>query len=314
MKQLFLLMFGLYTFVFSSCSSDELSTKNIPKTENTMQVDAVELTKLSSLQLQIDSLNQSMFPLTNSTQTRGIGKFFKKFFSIVVCDAVGGLHGSFYGGPVGSVGGAILASSVAAFAPVELSTNAVSSEDISNRPVNSNSISLSPNVIPSEGVNSSLITFNDSIGYLHNEALIELNQTLTSEERTIDKLALRVIELTSQNYDVSEDSLSNYFNANMEFYNNIISENLFESSEATTVHEVMSKWKDLYPEQSCQLDVLESFFNGIYNLEVDNNDGTYLNRVLEIIDSSSLNTTIKQNLRNAFIVGNASYQLWNTEE
>ena len=314
MKHLILLILGLCTFVFSSCSSDELSTTKMSKTEEFLQKDEVELTELSSVQSQIDSLNQSMFPLTNSTQTRGIGKFFKKFFSIVVCDAIGGLYGNLYGGPVGSVGGAILASSVAAFAPVELSTNSISSEDISNRPVNSNSIALSPNVIPSEGVNGSLITFNDSIGYLHNEAMIELNQTLTSEERTIDKLALRVVELTSQNYNVSEDSLSNYFNANMEFYNDIISENLFESSEATTVHEVMSKWKDLYPEQSCQFDVLESFFNGISNLEVDNNDGTYLNRVLEIIDSSSLETTTKQNLRNAFVVGNASYQLWNTED
>lgn len=40
------------------------------------------------------------------------------------------------------------------------------------------------------------------------------------------------------------------------------------------------------------------------------NNGIYLEKVLNIIDTSNLNDDFKQDLRNGFIVGNASYQLW----
>lgn len=48
--------------------------------------------------------------------------------------------------------------------------------------------------------------------------------------------------------------------------------------------------------------------------EYDNPTQEYMQKVLLIINNSSLDEELKQDLRNAFIIGNASYQLWNTEE
>lgn len=45
----------------------------------------------------------------------------------------------------------------------------------------------------------------------------------------------------------------------------------------------------------------------------DENDGEYMNKVLDIIQNASLDDQTKQLLRNAVIVGNASYQLWNVQ-
>lgn len=93
----------------------------------------------------------------------------------------------------------------------------------------------------------------------------------------------------------------------------LISKSLM-AKDSTSLHSAINVWKEHYPEQSDKLNVLETFFEGISNLNVDENDGDYFNRVLELISTSSLDEDTKQSLRNAIIVGNASYQLWNTDE
>lgn len=127
-----MLLLCVSAIVFCSCSSEEYSETSVHN-NNVSQADVVEL---SAVQLQIDSLNQNLFPNTANYQTRGLGKFFKKFFAIVVCDAVGGMFGSLYGGPVGAASGAILASGVAAFTHTELHT---SSNRSSLRAINTDS-------------------------------------------------------------------------------------------------------------------------------------------------------------------------------
>lgn len=307
MKKILMLLLCVSAIVFCSCSSEEYSETSVHN-NNVSQADVVEL---SAVQLQIDSLNQNLFPNTANYQTRGLGKFFKKFFAIVVCDAVGGMFGSLYGGPVGAASGAILASGVAAFTHTELHT---SSNRSSLRAINTDTTALSPSVIPITVKNGTQPSKNDSIGYFHNKTLSELNYSMVSERKTIDNLTVKVAEATASNYNVAKDTIVTYLNTNSELFENIRNVKLYETSEDDNIHVLINKWKGLYPEQSGQFDVLESFFNGISNLEVSDNDGTYLNNVLNIIESSSLNPEVKENVRNAFIVGNASYQLWNTEE
>ena len=73
---------------FTSCSSVDPEISDVV---NSKSVDchsqAVEMLQLQS---KVDSLNRTMFPVDNN-QTRGFGRFFTKFISVVLCDAVGGL-------------------------------------------------------------------------------------------------------------------------------------------------------------------------------------------------------------------------------
>ena len=66
----------------------------------------------------------------------------------------------------------------------------------------------------------------------------------------------------------------------------------------------------MLPQKKNELNLLESFLQGISKVDATMNNGIYLEKVLNIIDTSNLNDDFKQDLRNGFIVGNASYQLW----
>lgn len=66
----------------------------------------------------------------------------------------------------------------------------------------------------------------------------------------------------------------------------------------------------MLPHKKNELNLLESFLQGISKVDATMNNGIYLEKVLNIIDTSNLNDDFKQDLRNGFIVGNASYQLW----
>lgn len=104
---------------------------------------------------------------------------------------------------------------------------------------------------------------------------------------------------------------SNDNNTRSNFFDSILYIKGTELEKCESLHEIFAVWKKQNPENDKELDVLEEFFNGIVNIDADENDGTFMNKALDIVDKSSLDETTKENLRNAFIVGNASYQLWN---
>ena len=80
------------------------------------------------------------------------------------------------------------------------------------------------------------------------------------------------------------------------------------------MEELISKWKQMFPEKSDEISIIGSFMSGLSKLEAEENDGSYLETVLEIIDTSDLDASTRQNIRNSFIVANASYKLWKVEE
>jgi hypothetical protein len=59
-----------------------------------------------------------------------------------------------------------------------------------------------------------------------------------------------------------------------------------------------------------EIDVMESFFDGLSEIDIDDLDGNYLEGVLRIIDRSDLSSDLKQELGNAMIVFNASAVIW----
>lgn len=317
MKHFVIFLLGIV--LCCSCSSTD-SIDDVSLDSKELSLNNSEVEQLVFVNSQIDSLNQSMYPQV--VQTRGLGAFFKRFLAVVVCDAVGGLFGNFYFGPCGAAAGAIAASGFAAIVPAEnISfgiTRAVSSSNLSTlrlMPMNSETLALTPSLVPSQDLSTcGQTTKEDSIGYYHNKVLLELNKSLSPADLTVNTIVNKVAETTCKNYGESKERVLKELNSNVGFYENIMDKQYAVSDQFNNLHDVIQQWAAQYPNHSAKLTLLETFFEGISNLEVEENNGEYMQKVLLIINNSSLDEELKQDLRNAFIIGNASYQLWNTEE
>lgn len=163
-------------------------------------------------------------------------------------------------------------------------------------------------------MNGGAITREDSIGYYHNSVIVDLHNSLTSTDPSLDDLFAIVSDKTAVLYGVSKGAIKRDLTANRSLFESILNERLFDSTNATDMGAAARRWSVLYPEKESQIEVLQSFFEGLSNTDVVNNDGTYFNKVLKIVDTSRLDNINKRKLRNAVIVGNASYQLWTIKE
>jgi len=309
MKNYFIL--ALLLMSFASCCND--FEENEMANEKVVVCDETRRYELFNVRNQIESLNQTMF--TTDTDTRGLKKWFKKIFAVVTADAVGGLFGFQFAGPCGAAAGAIMASGLAAAVPANHITIL--------EPTNPLYITRADTILPSNGLlptnpvdialRNVVPTGNwsktDSIGYYHNLAIIEIKAELNNNPVTYDIMLDKVSEKTSLLYNESALQIKNDLNLNKEFFEHASSYEL-SAKKNLNMNNLIQAWAGLYPNKADELAVLESFFDGLLNLEVEENDGEYLDRVLEIIDASSLDENTKRNLRNSFIVGNASYQLW----
>lgn len=313
MKKTFILSFALVCMLCSCSSSSDYVEEPIA---NNAVVD--ESNSLSSVQAQIEALNQEMFTTTTSSvqPRKSLRSFFRKFFAVVICDAAGGLVGSL-AGPAGAAAGAMLSSGLAAVTSPENiqypMAKVASANTSAFASMNSEAIALSKGIVPVDST-SQKASLNDSIGYYHNQLMLKMGNELVYSDSINKQIADNVITLTASNYSVPLKEVSSYVESNKTFFDNITNKGLCSTDDVQSIEGIIKKWIALYPEYSSQFEVLQSFIEGVSNLDVDVNDGTYLNKVLGIINTSTLSDTMKQSLRNAFIVGNASYQLWNTGE
>lgn len=296
----------------TACSSNEEPILQPNATENTEIIynDPV----LTSVKLQLDSLNNATFSDIN--KSRGFRDWFKRVVAVVVSDAVGGMVGS-VGGPVGTAVGAIGASAVAAFTPIEnisfMSRSGTAMTESSSTPqMNPASISLVSSIIPASKTNVQ-ISKEDSLGYYHNKALLSMNQSIHSDKIDFENILIHTADITGNLYHASQEDLTLVFNENRPLFDNIASEIVPLRNLEVTPLEIINLYATKYPNYQSELNVLGSFFEGLYNMDIDENDGEYMNKVLEIIQNASLDDNTKQHLRNAVIVGNASYQLWNVQ-
>ena len=300
-----------------SCSSSDMIDEGV---KNDTQVNnyVEQQIELSNINSQISALNENMF-YANQPETRGLKKWFKKFIAIVVSDAVGGLFGNLYGGACGAICGAVTASAAAAFIPADNITvgkapKSIERVKIPSPTMNSANVALSQTILPEKSASGGELQKIDSIGYYHNYIMLSIQPLEEAELVSVDDIIDNVSDLSAKEYGEQKQTLVDNLQANRSLFDNIIEKKMYSSEEYPDLHELMNEWKEMYPDQTDCLSVLETFFEGISNMEVEENDGEYLNKVLNIIENSSLSEEIRMNLRNAFIVGNASYQLWNTEE
>lgn len=185
-------------------------------------------------------------------------------------------------------------------------------------------IAYAPTLKPGSPIVDSLIvpkpkpgqtyTLKDSIGYYHNVILADLSNTLKKSDASVDSVLTHVATTTSKYYKESASSILTHLKARRGFFNGIMYIKGTELEKCNSLHEIFAVWKKQNPGNDKELDVLEEFFNGIVKINIDESDGKFLNRALDIVDNSALDAATKENLRNAFIVGNASYHLWSTNE
>lgn len=307
------ILFALGVILCCSCSSDVYQETNPVASEEMAEKD-----QLASVQSQIESLNKEMFH--DNSQTRGLGRFFKKLFVVVLADITGGMQGCILGGPGAGAATAIVSSGYAAtinpdnikFLSPQKAKQTDTVKVVGMIPMNDSDIAISPSLLPTN--KNSQITKTDSIGYFHNLVLKELNTTLCPNDYVLDSLIVKVASTTCKYYDEPIDDVVGKLNQERTFFEKISDTENYSTENCDDIHEIISVWKKQFPKQSDKFDVLETYFNGIANLDVEENNGEYMNRVLDVINKSSLEEDTKNELRNAFIVGNASYQLWNTEK
>ncbi len=309
MKNLFIFMLGI--LLCCSCSSYE-SSRDIEISVSDKNHNEAQFVSVNS---QMDSLNYSMF--NDDVHTRGIKGIWKRLFAVVISDASGAIFGlKFLPGTNGAVG-AIAASGLAAVVGSDrISFNAPVSRTMMSDSVqmNPSNIALSTYIIPSKRGNNIIMSKMDSIGYFHNKVLMELKESLTPNGFVMDTLFAKVADVTCEYYGEPAEKVRKSLNDNRIFFDKLVRLQKTVLNECNDIHGLVDAWKKQFPEQRQELDTMEKFLNGIAHLKVEENDGEYLNKVLEIIDNSNFDDNKKSELRSAFIVGNASYQLWNTEK
>ena len=165
---------------------------------------AADLSELSSIQIQIDSVNAALPNASISGQSRGFLNFCKRILAIAISDAVGATSGN-YTSSVDRLVNAITASAVAAFLPDDqlfLNPYSRSLPTPNERMrINPDDIALSKQIIPTP-IPGSQLSKEDSIGYLHNLVLINLNKSLTDNELTVSIIENKVADATSTIYSL----------------------------------------------------------------------------------------------------------------
>lgn len=312
MKLKVLLLSALFTILAILTSSCKDEASDLSQTS--------VFTESEYVRYQIDSLNISLFP-DQFDPTRGWKQWFKKIAAIAVIDAVGAIMGTYYSSsPAIGAGVAIVASAVATFIPANnigfLAPTRTGSENSliigSLSPMNPFDISL-VNLVPEDEFGSGP-QLADSIGYYHNLILLDINNIIdsighTSMEAIIDSISERIgiyydIQVSEVQQAIeNQDSLISFILTNRDLLNSDIGNEHIFSILGTQ-----------FPTHAQNFSIMQSFFTGLNNLNVQGNDATYLRYTLNMIHSSNLSSSMKQQLSNAFIVGNASYQLWCIEE
>jgi len=249
-----------------------------------------------------------------SVQTRGFGKWLRKVLGIVVSDAVGGIFGTFVGGPVGCIAGATAASGgVAGFGGTpEIMTRAT----LGNKLVmNKESVALNNVVLKNNtGMACQESALCDSIGYYHNKVLLNMNNknllTPTTDIRTFN----REVYINTCNVLGCEASLEEAEKvANNKEIVSLVENSPENFSNYEDMDVYLNNLKKAYPNLSSKFSVIREFMIGLSNLDIDENDGNYAQKIIDLINNSNLDEDSKKELRNAIIIGNASYQLWTVE-
>lgn len=303
-KKLFLFVCLIASAIaFFSCGNDEVTCEvNAEDSEQVCYND-----HFMSLKNNIKTLNEETFG--DEVKTRGIFKFFKKLLSIVISDAAGAIVGTAISPGTGTVVGAVSASAYVA-------TRNVDDINISfgMHKISINEKSLDGVVIENPAIKT---TFADSIGYFHNLILVSMNNSgklplmVQSSEEIVNNVYLEASRISSIPTSIKDaDELVSVNNDMRRFVESEIA--VFLPDDDFDAY--CNKLSGLYPEKANEISVLKEFVYGLSNIDINETDTEYLQKILLLIDESEIDEISKKNLKSAVLVGNASYRLWNVQE
>lgn len=150
----------------------------------------------------------------------------------------------------------------------------------------------------------------DNSGYLHNKVLVSLYQihgdnllTLSLDEiyADADSIASNAPAFGIVSPAVRNEAQSIFAQVN-EVYNN-----------TDTMEDFFEETKTIYPNERQQLNIFEVVMNGFFQIDLNADNGQYLNAVMQTINSSSLPEGDKQSLRTGISIGHASAFLWSRQ-
>lgn len=156
----------------------------------------------------------------------------------------------------------------------------------------------------------------DSIGYYHNKVITELFEENSNIDYWANLSTEEIIEKVDSAFSkepiyevVSTEVLASDISTMSSFYDQV-SESLDQYESAV---ELCDDIRDSNPELSDLLMVVSAYIEGLENVNAGEDWNNYTNMVLNLINNSDIELTMKQNLRSAIIVALASSHLWNTE-
>lgn len=296
MKKVLFIFVAFVAIVFSSCSN-EMTSVAPPTTPNKIEGSAKQAA-LAALQGQIATINNSA--CISTPETRGLGSFFRRLWRVVYTDAVGAIFG-FKFGPVGSVVGAAACST---FTGVQDEMNSRATLEQSNLEFKYKLNDDLSDLVPITDTETQP-TIQDSIGYLHNKAILNLNKEL--KPISINSIPVLLqdevkAEMPKQYTFTPTDSI----NLNQTYQMFVKNEQAFTGNDIDTYEKHLVA---CYPQQSGEIKVVSEFLKGISSIEAES-EKEYIKTILKLIDEANLSAEVKQSLRNGVIVGNASHRLW----
>jgi outer membrane lipoprotein SlyB len=229
--------------------------------------------------------------LVDYNKSFGIEPTRKAWWKWLVCigaDVVGGAVGGLIGGGTGAAVGAIAGSSVAN----ELTSNSM------NVSANNN-ISLRRN-------NLSAI---DSLGFLHNDIIIELYQTDSAlfQPENEDELLLAIIG------KVEEEHPSDFVPVNFLAIKTLVHNIIDALNNADDISTAIGELKILYPVKSDELDIVAILLEGIIDIDDKDELLDYIEGFRDIVMDADISDESKESIRAALAIAIGSKNLWIVE-
>ncbi len=249
---------------------------------------------------EFEAYNATFHNETNAT--RGFG-WLKRLWRTVYADAVGGIIGANFG-PWGAVAGATLFSAIVCCADNQMA--------ISDYPMQNTGYNMY-----ADGLNSTVIytpasIYTDSVGYYHNKILMHLNShnllSTSSKTKFISMINTICSEADNMYYNGRENTTNTTLIRYLDYlqFKNLCENPIYATSFETFAAAVAN----LYADYEVEMNFLATYVNVLCNIEQSQNDGSYAEGVLDIINNSNVDNDMKKRLGDAVITGNASARLW----
>lgn len=297
MKKVLLIFVAIMAIILSSCSND-LTNVTTPVTNNQEVTSNAELESLAKLQNNITILNDSIHQ--KHIETRGILSFFKWLKCIVVSDVTGALWGLKAKNLKLAVGGAVLCSAGTAVGEALglVDSRALRGKNIYMNDNLDNLVFQRPN---------KELSFQDSIGYFHNKLLLSSFETPNLSLDELPATTVKEFNNSISSVKLTDADTTKIFN---EFYRFTNIQDQYTGNDFESYCNHLSKY---YPEIKGEINVVAEFLNGLTEIKEDESQTEYVKKVLNLVETSDLSENLKQVVRNAVIVGNASKKLWDEQ-